>query len=113
MVKNVLGRGVGALLPEDDHGEADKFFMCDIDKISPNPQQPRSYFDADKLEQLPRAERRLREQTARADARKQLGVALAAERQRADEWAAPWIELERLGLMAQTVVADEMEAAGY
>jgi ParB family chromosome partitioning protein len=52
MAKNVLGRGVGALLPEDDHGEADKFFMCDIDKISPNPNQPRSYFDADKLQQL-------------------------------------------------------------
>ncbi len=52
MAKNVLGRGVGALLPEDDHGEADKFFLCDIDKISPNPNQPRSYFDADKLQQL-------------------------------------------------------------
>lgn len=52
MVKNVLGRGVDALLPENDHGEADKFFMCDIDKISPNPDQPRSYFDAEKLQQL-------------------------------------------------------------
>ncbi len=52
MVKNVLGRGVGALLPEDSLDEADKFFMCDIDKISPNPNQPRSHFDADKLQQL-------------------------------------------------------------
>lgn len=52
MVKNVLGRGVGALLPEDSQEEDDKFFMCDIDKISPNPEQPRSYFDADKLQQL-------------------------------------------------------------
>ncbi len=52
MVKNVLGRGVGALLPENDHGDADKFFMCDVDKISPNPDQPRSYFDAEKLQQL-------------------------------------------------------------
>ena len=51
-VKNVLGRGVGALLPEDGQGMADKFFMCDVDKISPNPNQPRSYFDADKLQQL-------------------------------------------------------------
>lgn len=50
-MKNVLGRGVGALLPEDDR-DNDKYFMCDIDKISPNPNQPRSYFDTDKLEQL-------------------------------------------------------------
>ncbi|MBV5317299.1 MAG: ParB/RepB/Spo0J family partition protein [Desulfobulbaceae bacterium] len=51
MMKNVLGRGVGALLPEVDRDE-DRFFMCDIDKISPNPHQPRSYFDGEKLEQL-------------------------------------------------------------
>ena len=52
IVKNVLGRGVGALLPEEDQGAEDKFFMCDVDKISPNPNQPRSYFDTDKLQQL-------------------------------------------------------------
>ena len=52
IVKNVLGRGVGALLPEDSQEADNKFFMCDVDKISPNPNQPRSYFDADKLQQL-------------------------------------------------------------
>jgi ParB family chromosome partitioning protein len=52
IVKNVLGRGVGALLPEDNQEAEDRFFMCDVDKISPNPNQPRSYFDADKLQQL-------------------------------------------------------------
>ncbi|ADW16196.1 parB-like partition protein [Desulfobulbus propionicus DSM 2032] len=52
MGKNPLGRGVGALLPEDDLVAEDKYFMCDIDKISPNPNQPRSHFDADKLQQL-------------------------------------------------------------
>ncbi len=51
MAKNVLGRGVDALLPDEDVVE-EKYFMCDIDKISPNPQQPRSYFDPEKLEQL-------------------------------------------------------------
>ena len=50
--KNVLGRGVGALLPEDLTEAEEKFFLCDIDKISPNPNQPRNYFDEDKLQQL-------------------------------------------------------------
>lgn len=50
--KNVLGRGVGALLPLENPEEESRFFMCDIDKISPNPNQPRSYFDAGKLQEL-------------------------------------------------------------
>jgi len=51
--KNALGRGVGALLPDNlDSENEDVFFLCDIDKIEPNPQQPRSYFDPDKLEEL-------------------------------------------------------------
>jgi len=52
-IKNALGRGVGALLPDDLEGEnEDIFFLCDIDKIEPNPQQPRSYFDPEKLQEL-------------------------------------------------------------
>ena len=51
--KSVLGRGVGALLPTDlDQAEDEKFFLCDIDKIKPNPNQPRSYFDEEKLNRL-------------------------------------------------------------
>lgn len=51
--KSVLGRGVGALLPADlDQAEEERFFLCDIDKIKPNPNQPRSYFDEEKLNSL-------------------------------------------------------------
>lgn len=52
-MKSVLGRGVGALLSDDlmDNGE-EKFFYCDIDKIEPNPDQPRKHFDEDKLQML-------------------------------------------------------------
>jgi len=50
--KNVLGRGVGALLPDEIETDGDKFFLCDIDKIKPNPHQPRSYFDPEKLAEL-------------------------------------------------------------
>jgi ParB family chromosome partitioning protein len=52
MAKNVLGRGVSALLPEENSEIEEKYFVCDIDKIVPNPHQPRSYFDAEKLQQL-------------------------------------------------------------
>lgn len=52
MVKSVLGRGVSALLPEESSDEDEKYFVCDIDKIIPNPHQPRSYFDQEKLQQL-------------------------------------------------------------
>lgn len=52
-MKNVLGRGVGALLPDNSDGTGEeKFFYCDIDKIEPNPRQPRKHFDADKLQRL-------------------------------------------------------------
>ena len=52
-VKSVLGRGVGALLPEDQtENGGEKFFYCDIDKIEPNPDQPRKHFDQDKLQML-------------------------------------------------------------
>ena len=52
-VKSVLGRGVGALLPEDLTPQAEeKFFLCDIDKIEPNPDQPRKHFDESKLQKL-------------------------------------------------------------
>ncbi len=51
-VKNVLGRGVDALLPESDLESGDRFFLCDIEKIQPNPNQPRSHFDEERLQQL-------------------------------------------------------------
>ncbi|MCI5125131.1 MAG: ParB/RepB/Spo0J family partition protein, partial [Candidatus Electrothrix sp. AR5] len=51
--KNVLGRGVAALLPDDlSLDEESKFFLCDIDKIEANPHQPRSHFNEEKLKQL-------------------------------------------------------------
>ncbi|MDH3328695.1 MAG: ParB/RepB/Spo0J family partition protein [Desulfobulbaceae bacterium] len=51
--KSVLGRGVDALLSHDlDSAEEDRFFFCDIDKIEPNPNQPRKHFDPDKLQRL-------------------------------------------------------------
>ncbi|WPD23567.1 MAG: ParB/RepB/Spo0J family partition protein [Candidatus Electrothrix scaldis] len=51
--KNVLGRGVAALLPDDmSLDEESRFFFCDIDKIEANPHQPRSNFDEEKLQLL-------------------------------------------------------------
>ncbi|PIE56161.1 MAG: chromosome partitioning protein ParB [Desulfobulbus propionicus] len=51
--RKILGRGVGALLPDEDLDPEDsRFFLCDIEKIRPNADQPRSYFDEDKLVEL-------------------------------------------------------------
>ena len=49
-----LGRGLSALIP-DAGAEApprDKPFEIDVDRLSPNPQQPRSVFDETSLEEL-------------------------------------------------------------
>jgi len=55
-VKSVLGRGVEALLPEDpDSTEDGRFFLCDIDRIEPNPEQPRKHFDEEGLSKLARS----------------------------------------------------------
>lgn len=52
-MKSVLGRGVEALLTDDMENDGNhRFFMCDIDKIKPNKQQPRSYFDEERLAHL-------------------------------------------------------------
>ena len=52
-MKSVLGRGVEALLLDDlAENNNEKFFFCDIDKIEPNPDQPRKHFDEDKLQML-------------------------------------------------------------
>ncbi len=49
-----LGRGLSALIPDaaGDTGPRDKAFELDLDRLTPNPQQPRSVFDEAKLEEL-------------------------------------------------------------
>ncbi|MEM7798897.1 MAG: ParB/RepB/Spo0J family partition protein [Chloroflexota bacterium] len=57
--KGGLGRGLGALIPTDspdiprDHSqEGSGLRMVAVDKISPNPHQPRTEFNQEKLEEL-------------------------------------------------------------
>ncbi len=51
--KSVLGRGVEALLSGDLASvEEGRFFLCDIDKIEPNKDQPRKHFAEDRLQKL-------------------------------------------------------------
>ena len=53
MAKKVLGKGLGALLasPETDINEGD-IIQIPINKIEPNPLQPRKLFDKEKLDEL-------------------------------------------------------------
>ena len=52
-----LGRGLGALIPTRDDGELTvvagaRFAEIPVDRISPNPAQPRTHFDAEALAEL-------------------------------------------------------------
>ncbi len=54
MSKVVLGKGLEALIPSDakPSGGKDKFRMVALEKIHPNPMQPRHEFDEESLRQL-------------------------------------------------------------
>ena len=54
MSKLVLGKGLGALIPGDDKAATDakKYRTVPLDKIGPNPMQPRRDFDDESLGQL-------------------------------------------------------------
>jgi ParB family chromosome partitioning protein len=51
MKKKALGRGLGALIPEVERAEPTPNEI-DIDRISPNPNQPRILFDEERIEEL-------------------------------------------------------------
>ena len=57
-----LGRGLSALIPdatgETTQSQRDKPFEIDLDRLTPNPQQPRSVFDEASLEELAQSIRR-------------------------------------------------------
>jgi ParB family chromosome partitioning protein len=55
-----LGRGLSALIPDAaaDAPPRDKPFEIDLDRLTPNPQQPRSVFDDARLEELAQSIRR-------------------------------------------------------
>jgi ParB family chromosome partitioning protein len=54
MSKIVLGKGLGALIPGDDKaaGESRKYRSVPLDRIGPNPMQPRRDFDDESLREL-------------------------------------------------------------
>ena len=52
MKKKVLGRGLDALIPEVKRAETLTTNEIDIDRIKPNPAQPRMVFDEARLEEL-------------------------------------------------------------
>jgi ParB family chromosome partitioning protein len=55
MTKKVLGRGIEALISQDlreSVSETERVKELEIDRIDPNPHQPRSHFDVDHLKEL-------------------------------------------------------------
>jgi ParB family chromosome partitioning protein len=54
MSKQVLGKGLGALIPSNDQAEtgAVQYRELDLDQIAPNPMQPRQSFSQERLAEL-------------------------------------------------------------
>lgn len=51
-MKKGLGRGLGALIPVVDSDKDSPDLLADVDKIAPNPLQPRRSFDEAKIDEL-------------------------------------------------------------
>ncbi len=47
-----LGRGISALIPEEQDPEPGTIALIDVDKIRPNPTQPRKEFDPERMREL-------------------------------------------------------------
>lgn len=47
-----LGRGLDALIPGGESGSGPQVLQVDVERIIPNPRQPREHFDPQKLEEL-------------------------------------------------------------
>jgi len=52
MSKKALGKGLGALIPNVDYNTRGEILEIPIERVFPNPSQPRKYFDEEKLEGL-------------------------------------------------------------
>src|SRR5262245_41838188 len=52
MDKKGLGRGLGALIASAEAPEKPDPFLIDIEKVTPNPFQPRQLFDEQKIDEL-------------------------------------------------------------
>ena len=52
MERKALGKGIGALIPEKESVAEDKSLYVKLDKIKPNPFQPRENFDNQGMEEL-------------------------------------------------------------
>jgi len=53
MKRQALGKGLGSLLPERPRGPiSETLLQLDVDKVTPNPSQPRQSFDEEELQDL-------------------------------------------------------------
>lgn len=51
--RNALGRGLDALIASPRYAQVhDEYLLCPLDRISPDPDQPRQHFDDEALEEL-------------------------------------------------------------
>lgn len=98
-----LGKGLSALIPEEggmDEG-AQRFFMCPVDKIEPNPYQPRMDFSGPELDQMAESVRRNGIVTPLLVSREEGGYRLIAGERR-------WRAAQRAGLDRVPVIVRDV-----
>jgi ParB family chromosome partitioning protein len=106
--RRALGRGLDALLPApppaEGYGERN-VFTCPLEKIAPQPGQPRQHFDSDKLEELAQSIREhglLEPLVVRRVAGSDKLELVAGERR--------WRALQRAGALEALVVVKDVSA---
>jgi len=105
--RKALGKGLSALIPDANQTEegGEQFFMCPVESIEPNPNQPRQDFPASDLEEIANSVREKGVITPLLVSRKGSGYQLIAGERR---WrAAQKAGLERVPVVVKDVTPTE------
>ncbi|RLC31853.1 MAG: chromosome partitioning protein ParB [Deltaproteobacteria bacterium] len=101
--RRALGKGLAALIPDVNNSKTgtEQFFLCPVDRIEPNPDQPRQNFPISELEEMARSVREKGVITPLLVSRTETGYQLIAGERR-------WRAAQRAGLEHVPVVVKDV-----
>ncbi len=101
--RKALGKGLSALIPDENEldGGSQRFFMCPVEKIEPNPYQPRMNFSGPELQEMVESVKNQGVVTPLLVSREQGGYRLIAGERR-------WRAAQKAGLSRVPVVVREV-----